>query len=182
MKLENWMLVQLNPRNDIIGLTHRRKHVTPYYHTAVAGWAQSRGKVETFIHTSTRIVEFTRDYVRTSAGIVYELGLKHSDFLKYEMAIKENKLVLGDWRIKRTKSGKIIFFGRNLITGLPFEGTVIAQDTSKHELTFKNGRKAFVDWNRVSATQTIYYMLHLNEMKESNFNEFCGFNREPRLF
>lgn len=188
MRVENWRLVSLNSSDQITGLAVENQKISVLSmcaHMAVAGYMSGRNEVikdGTFVWTSAiKRINREKGYVRTYTGLYIELGQKHQDYLMYEKAMNDaKKLVLGEWKVIK-KGWEVILHGRNMNTGELYEGVVDKQNIAKHEITFKDGMVAFVDWSRIGAEQTLYYMLYPEVRQITQFMDFCDLKQEPVL-
>ena len=91
-----------------------------------------------------------------------------------------NKLILGEWKVIK-KGWEVVLHGRNMKTGELYEGVVDKQNIARHEITFRDGMTAFVDWSRIGAEQTLYYMLYPEVRQITKFVNFCDLKQEPVL-
>ncbi len=188
MRVENWRLVSLNSNDQITGLAVENQKISILSvcsHMAVAGYLVGRNEVikdGTFVWSSAiKRINREKGYAKTYTGLCIELGKKHHDYLMYEEAMNDiNKLILGEWKVIK-KGWEVVLHGRNMKTGELYEGVVDKQNIARHEITFRDGMTAFVDWSRIGAEQTLYYMLYPEVRQITKFVNFCDLKQEPVL-
>lgn len=184
MKMENYANVRVADENHkLLCLTHEcdnsnNSEETNYY-VAVVGQVYGRPgfKDGTRIHTSATM-EFTEKVARTYSGSMYELGVKHPDYAKFEEAVASGVPVLEHWSIGNLHDG--VYINGNIRGEREsFNKKVVAQDGAI--LTFYDGSKAFVDWLTIDSLQESYIFGLGLKTGMVKGRVFCGLAFEPDI-